>query len=115
MAWVSFDPALITPLPKILLGSVCSQCDKTQAVWSLRRAYGDKPFVCSLCVLYESSWGRAKKEALDAFIAEVEKTKTPFVREPNGHLTCSDADRVMFAIVLSNKMDSLRSKIDKTK
>jgi hypothetical protein len=106
---VYFDTALIRPLPKELLGSVCSVCDKPQSVWALPFAAQqgtEIPFVCSLCVLYKSRWAESGREAVDALIAAVEARKSAqYERTLTGELVqCSDADRFLMAIFLENRL-----------
>jgi len=105
---VSFDTTMLRPLPQELLGAVCNQCDKTQAVWAMPHAtrLGEEaPFVCSLCMLYKSRWALESRVVIDDFITEVEKIVMPFNRTPEGELLdCKDADRILFAIVVENRM-----------
>ena len=110
---VSFDTSLVRPLPKELFGSVCSECDKPQSVWALPHATQlgqETPFVCSLCVLYESRWAQDAGESVAAFVAEVERVRgTPFDRNDAGHLArVEDADRILIAIVIENRLDAVR-------
>jgi hypothetical protein len=115
MVSVSFDPLLVLPLPKDLLGAACSECDKPQAVWKLTRSPVELPFICSLCLLYKSRWAEENVEPIAGLIQAVEgKLGKMFDRDEKRCLVrAEDADRIMFAIVATNRAFSMRDRMEK--
>lgn len=115
MASVSFDSHLVVPLPKDLLGSRCSECDKAQAVWRLTRSPLELPFVCSHCLLYKSRWGEDNLTPITELIQAVEGALgTSFERDSDLKLVhCSDADRIMFSIVATNRAFGVRDRLER--
>lgn len=115
MASVSFDPHLVAPLSKDLLGSRCSECDKAQAVWRLTRSPAELPFVCSYCLLYKSRWADDNVQPIADLIQAVEgRMGKVFERDEDRKLVyCIDADRIMFAIVATNRAFFMRDRMEK--
>jgi len=115
MESVSFDSFLVLPLPKVLLKSACSECDKPQSVWKLTRSPVELPFICSLCLLYKSRWGEDNAESISGLIQAVEgKLGKLFDRdESRWLLRPEDADRIMFAIVATNRAFAMRDRMEK--
>ena len=108
------NPSYIRPMPESMWGMACARCDKTQAQWEFHEQImtpeGVQPTegflpICSLCFLYESSWGRRRRKRLDNLVAEIEVSiGTPFIRDLGGRLaSSSDGDRVLAAIALSSR------------
>lgn len=110
MRVISFDPGLVRPLAKQLLGVACSVCDKPQAVWSLVHAAQGQDAVCSMCLLYKSRWATTVGTEREAFMADVEEARQiKFERDVHGLLVdVEDANRLMFAIVLAGKLGPQR-------
>lgn len=91
---------LLTPLPRTLWQSNCAVCDKTQARWTVR---GVQPavFICSLCLLYRTTWGKQNAAQVESIKAEVEKSRTePFQMQGEKLHNCADADSVLGVVVL---------------
>jgi len=108
------DPRVLRPLPQALWGHACSKCDKTQAVWEL---FADGPTrrkgepICSLCWLYESEWGKERRDDVDKMIRAVEvQAEEIFRKELDGRLwSCADADRIMGAISVTSRIATQRA------
>ena len=71
------NPRFIRPLPKAMWDVNCASCDKRQSRWQLFPS--DAPegvkggiLICSLCWLYDSQWGKTRREDLDQMIRDVE-------------------------------------------
>ena len=91
---------LLTPLPRTLWQSNCALCDKTQARWTVR---GVQPavFICSLCLLYKTAWGKKNSAQVENVRTEVEKSRTEPFKVQDGKLhNCADADSVLGVVVL---------------
>ena len=113
------DSKTLRPLPGALWDISCERCDKRQARWELfGPAVGSvrkgEP-ICSMCWLYESDWGKPRREDIDAFIADVEdETKRPFKRLEDGRLwSCSDANRILSAIAVTSRLFAVRGMVQK--
>jgi len=114
MASVRFDSGLVTPLPKALIGSSCQECDKPQANWKLMRSQSETPFICSVCLLYESHWGQDNAEDIGILVENVGASMgAPLAVELDGRLVPHEADRIMFSIVASNKAWALRERMER--
>jgi len=112
---VSFDTAVLRPLPRELQGGVCGQCDRAQSVWVLALApegSDQAPFVCSLCMLHKSRWAAEKQEQIKEFAKAVEYARnTRFERTDTGELLhIADADRLMFAIFMENRLHAVQAR-----
>jgi hypothetical protein len=91
---------ILTPLPKTLWQSNCSLCDKMQARWTARGTVAPV-FLCSLCLLYETAWGKRNAAEIEATKALVEKGREKPLPVQDGKLfNCADADSVLGVIVL---------------
>jgi len=101
---------LLRPLPQSLWNISCSMCDKRQSVWEhvdlddLGARKGTP--VCSLCWLYESEWGKKRREDLDQMIHAVEVEKGEIFRKmADGSLwSCRDADNILGAIAVTSRI-----------
>lgn len=103
------DPRLFRPLPQALWDVACDRCDKRQARWGLwspekLEVVKGTP-ICSLCWLFESEWGKKRREDIDNFIHDIEvEVGKPFRRTDEGYLwSCVDANRVMCALVVTSR------------
>ena len=126
------DTRFIGPLPQSMWGVTCSHCDKPQARWEMKlpdekEGQSGSVIICSLCFLYESNWAEDRREALDAYIKEVEALKLEeqkaaapaneapyllpfrFATLDNGRIAYAhDGDRLLAAIALANRTVQLR-------
>jgi len=107
------DPKVVRPLPPALWGHACSWCDKMQSVWEVFEDGAQKKGqpVCSLCWLYQSDWGRARRTDVDKMLRAVELTSREiFRRDDAGRLwSCSDADRILASIAVTSRVAAQRA------
>lgn len=107
---VFLDPELLRPLPPSLWGHACSECDKRQSVWELPSEARKGAPVCSLCWLYETEWGKERREDIDGMIRAVEARTEAFRKTDDGRLwSCRDADRILGAIAVTSRIVSQRA------
>ena len=95
--------SLINPLPAKLWGSHCVKCDKLQARWGITLARDSTAFICGLCILYESEWGRSNPPLVPSTIAAIERNSERKFTFTEGRLSCKDADDVLGVIVLTER------------
>lgn len=107
----------LRPLPQSMWDSACEKCDKRQAKWAFTPAdappgAGDYP-LCSLCWLYESEWGKQRRDQIDAMIRDVEKTHDKIFQRAKGKKlwSCKDADSILGAIVMTSKMFEIQARV----
>lgn len=112
------DPERLAPLPEALqeLKPHCALCDKPGSVWHLRTPHKDGAdaydFLCSLCLLYRTSWGRQNKRQIQRVVKGIED-HGGFVferRRKNRLARLEDADRIAGAIVLTSRMFDLQDR-----
>lgn len=112
-------PKFIRPLPQSMWDVNCAKCDKRQSRWQFFPS--DAPegvkggvLVCSLCWLYESDWGKNRREDLDQMIRDVETTAEEiFHKTKDGRLwSVRDADRILGAIALTSRMFIMRGRAE---
>lgn len=116
--FIFLDPRTLRPLPQSLWGHSCAWCDKAQSVWELFEAEKErarrkgKP-LCSLCWLYESTWGREYRESLNELIRAVEAaTDDTFQKTGDGRLwACRDADRLLGSIAVTSRIAAQRTRL----
>jgi hypothetical protein len=104
------NPNNLRPLPEAMWDVSCDKCDRRQARWEFFPS--DSPdarkgfMICSLCWLYESEWGKKRREDIDQMIRDVElSTEQIFQRAKGGLLwSCKDADRILGSIALTSRM-----------
>jgi hypothetical protein len=137
---LDLDTRFLAPLPQPMWGVACSHCDKPQARWEMRTpsstlvsTLGEKEeatIICSLCFLYDSVWAEDRREALDIYIAEVEKAEDEarkeaakssdaqyllpfrFAKNDTGRLVyATDGDRLLAGVALANRTMQLRTKV----
>lgn len=115
MRSVCFDTALVKAAPKEHHGGACSVCDKCQSVW-LRQAPGlEISYVCSICLLYKSSWGEREKDNIKSLVEAVEARRgVIYEKTSEGNLAnCREADALMASVYMVNQLqviEKLRSK-----
>lgn len=91
---------VLSPLPKHLWESNCILCDKRQARWTVR-AVATPVFICSLCLLYGTTWGAANQSQALHIQTEIERSRpAPFPMQDGKLRDCADADSVMGVLVL---------------
>ena len=102
------NPKLLKPLPIPLRGIACCMCERTQSSWQTDWVTedDDKVYLCSLCVLYETDWGRLERASIEAVIMRMQKARnTTFEKDPSNRLTLSrDADDVLGVVVLASRV-----------
>jgi len=110
------DTRMLRPLPQSLYDAACSNCDKRQSRWEMGPANTDRcVFVCSLCFLYESKWGEARRDQIDILVDEVEKERgQKFLRSVDGTslLRCQDADQILASVALTSRMFQVHDTIE---
>lgn len=91
----------LNPLPRKLWGSACSLCDKPQSRWGIIAGTPAPIFICGLCVLHKSEWGRSNSPAVASTIERIVATSDRKFEMVNDMLQkCSDADDVLGVIIL---------------
>lgn len=142
------DPDRLKPLPKDLWDVGCAHCAKPQAKWAFKPSapepepneHGEitgpakihreeDPYtLCSLCFLYESEWGKRRRDQIDIKAAEIEvemtnrvledaartgsmspeqfqSFKVTFARDEQGRLSDpKDANRILGAIAIASRI-----------
>jgi hypothetical protein len=110
------DTRMLRPLPQSLYDSACSNCDKRQSRWEMGPANSPNvAFVCSICFLYESKWGEARRDQIDVLIDEVEKERgQKFLRGVDGTelINCKDADSIVASVALTSRMFQVHDTIE---
>jgi hypothetical protein len=111
------DPKVMRPLPGALWDISCDMCDKRQARWELATpellSVRKGTPVCSLCWLYESEWGKPRRDDIDHMIADVEtEVGREFKRTEDGRLwSCADANRILSSIALTSRLFNVRGMV----
>ena len=91
----------LNPLPRKLWGSACSLCDKPQSRWGIMVGTPAPIFICGLCVLHRSEWGKSNSPAVTSTIDRILTTSDRKFEMSDGKLTkCSDADDVLGVVIL---------------
>jgi len=110
------DSQYLRPLPKAMWDTACERCDKRQAKWSFLPSEaappsGDYP-MCSLCWLYESEWGKGRREDLDKMILDVQRAKGRIFQRAKGNKlwSCKDADVILGAIVMTSRIFEIQAR-----
>jgi hypothetical protein len=69
--------------------------------------------MCSICWLYDSNWGKTRRDDIDSLVADTEfELKRTFTRDGLGKLTMSgDGDRILGAICYLSKMQQMADKV----
>jgi hypothetical protein len=120
------DTTRLYPLPQSMWNAHCDHCDKRQSRWLFIPTDMSQPeeargpgkiheedhfrarghIMCSLCWLYESTWGQGRRSEIDALIRKFEfETKSILARSEGGRLwSCRDADRVLAMIALMSRI-----------
>lgn len=114
------DSRFLRPLPQAMWDTACSKCDKRQAKWEFIPSDNPPPSggypMCSLCWLYESEWGKARRQDIDAMIRDVEKSKGQIFQRAKGNKlwACKDADPILGAIVMTSRMFEIQGRLGRT-
>ena len=110
------SPAQMRPLPTALRGTACHSCDHPQASWWLEVfdpvEQDNKVYACSLCLLYETEWGRLDRSKIEEVIRRVEVARNAeFESDDSNRLISSkDGDDILGVIVLSHRASALRAR-----
>lgn len=117
------DPKVLRPLPGALWDLSCEECDKRQARWELTQpdlilsiANPRKGVpICSLCWLYETDWGKERREDIDRMIVDVEaEVGREFKRAEDGRLLdCQDANRIVASVAVTSRVFNTRSMLQR--
>lgn len=107
------NPNMLKPASEILRGSICDSCNKGQASWiaEIPRGDEDRIYVCSLCVLYKTDWGKKAHERVEVTIGAIERARgKDFVLGPDKRLASPrDADDVLGSITLALRLESVQN------
>jgi hypothetical protein len=109
------DSRFLRPLPQAMWDTACSKCDKRQSRWDFVPTDNPPPSggfpLCTLCWLYESEWGKERREQIDAMIRDVEKTSGKIFQRAKGNRlwACKDADPILGSIVMTSRMFELQA------
>lgn len=90
----------------------CASCSKDRARWMFfpKGEEQKRMPVCALCWLYESSWGKNRKEEIAEFRRSVEsEVGKDFLKSGGQLVRCEDADRLLSAIALTSHLFAMRS------
>lgn len=123
------DSRLLMPLPKVLWGTACDNCNRAQSKWRvfspMKRASegqavpiteADFSPTCSVCFLYESPWGKQRSEDIQRFIVDLEREiGEKFVLDAEGRLTPNAADKALGAIALTSRMFEVQDRVKAAK
>lgn len=100
-------------LPVTLRGTACNMCERTQSSWWTPYAGedDDKLYLCALCVMYETEWGRRERPNIEGAVMDFQKGKDRVLEkdESNRLVHIADADAVLAVIVLSTKVAKAQS------
>lgn len=72
----------------------------------------NKMYLCALCLLYDSAWGRQARESIEEAVRQVEATREKeFESDDSNRLVVpKDADDVLGVIVLSRRAAAMRAR-----
>lgn len=105
-------PKLLKPAAEILRGSVCDSCNKGQSSWiaEIPRGDEDRIFVCSLCVLYKTEWGKKAHERVEVTKGAIERARdVEFALDSERRLAnARDGDDVLGAITMALRLESVQ-------
>lgn len=66
---------------------------------------GKALFVCALCLLYKTKWGKSNRKGIDRVIKAVEEHgKFKFRRHKKKLFHCSNADQILWSINFTSQM-----------
>lgn len=110
------SPARIRPLPTVLRGTACHSCKRPQASWWLDVfepvERDTKVYACSLCLLYETEWGKRDRSKIEEVVRRVESVRdVEFESDDSNRLVNpKDADDILGVVVLSHRASVLRER-----
>jgi hypothetical protein len=95
-------------------------CERSQACWQTEwdTADDDKAYLCSLCIMYETDWGRNLRAGIEAVVIQFQTNRTdrgiaPFETDASNRLVvCKNADDVLGTIVLSGRVAGIHNNIE---
>jgi len=104
------NPKMLKPVAEILRGSICDSCNRGQASWiaEIPRGDEDRIYVCSLCVLYKTDWGKKAHARVEVTVGAIQRARgKDFVMGPDKRLANPrDADDVLGSITLAMRMEA---------
>lgn len=100
----------LKPLPDDLKGAACKVCGELSSSWGLPEQ--DAATVCSICLLYETPWGRRNTLQLSEYLIHVEeKRSSVYERSSTGRLLYpADADSIAGVLVWTTKLFAIKDK-----
>ena len=91
----------VNPLPQKAWGAHCSLCDKPQARWILAVGSQTPVFLCGLCILHESAWGKSNNPAVESTTNAIRAASGREFSIVDGRFQrCSEADDVLGVLIL---------------
>lgn len=103
----NLEPALLHPTPGPIRGTQCDFCNKPQSsFWYGSGGPEPKIYVCSICVLYDSQWGKHFHAQIVETSSSIEKSRNKEFAKGEGSrlLDPKDADDVLGLIVLTGRV-----------
>lgn len=119
MKFISIDTTIVNQLDQV---KKCALCAHDEAMWSLTNkdhnggyygllAESVMQYTCSLCLFYQTEWGRDHADDLVRLIENANKDKNRYELSETNELKNNDsANKLLSAIYLSNKVLKLFSK-----
>ena len=112
-------PKMLKPAATIMRGSVCDSCNKGQASWiaEIPRGDEDRIFVCSLCVLYKTEWGKKAHERVEVTKGSIEHSRgVEFALDADRRMaSAKDGDDVLGSITLALRIESVQRTVGAVK
>lgn len=106
-------PKMLKPVADLLRGSVCDSCNKGQSSWiaEIPRGDEDRIYVCAICVLYETDWGKKAHERVEVTKGAIEKSRgRSFELDSKRRLALArDADDVLGAIAMALRIEYVQN------
>jgi hypothetical protein len=110
------SPSQFRPLPQALRGTSCFSCNQLRSSWWVEAFepvnQENKVYVCSLCLLYKTEWGRGARSTIEEVVRRVERSRNvEFETDDSNRLVRPrDADDILGVIVLSHRAAGLRAR-----
>lgn len=99
---------VLKTLPETLQGIACCICERAQSRWFIDwdTEDDDKAYLCALCILYSTEWGKSVRAPIEEVIMAVQKERNAlFEKDGSNRLILSkDADDVLGVIVLAGRV-----------
>ncbi len=110
------SPSQFRPLPQALRGTGCCSCNQLRSSWWVDMfdpvSKENKVYVCALCLLYKTEWGRKARATIEEVVRRVERSRSAEFEtdESNQLVRARDADDILGVIVLSHRAASIRAR-----